>query len=475
MDSLEKFLLMEQEHKLMERNVVGISYWMLMRFSLFNSLDEQLSSSGKNLRAKKTSKWSQIQKIVKTYTSRRYNIWNRLKKSEVLVVNHPRRIKSGEFYRCVYTDEIVKRMKLEQVQVLEYPYGALGHFEPIETKNCVYLDRIFSGDLIFRAFHTKIKRKKHLQLLEHCATEADFLRQRIKQEMGMIVSKVLLTDLIMDTIYYYQYTYRQFDKIIQKVSPKVLVEVVYYTRANSLLNEIAHAHNIPVIELQHGVMGKNHVSYNFLSDVGNQWMPDQVLTFSDYWNQTSRFPKERMLAVGYPFYEEQLAHYKQANKKNQILFVSQTVIGKELSEFAVAFSQLLQPENALEIIYKLHPGEYASWKTAYPKLLDSKIKVIDHNEQTIYELFSESIAQVGVFSTALYEGMGFGLTTYLVDAYRSQDLDPLVEQGYATRVHSPLELYQQWKQAAVCNSHQQVYFWKENALESIIREIEKAL
>ena len=68
-----------------------------------------------------------------------------------------------------------------------------------------------------------------------------------------------------------------------------------------------------------------------------------------------------------------------------------------------------------QVIYKLHQGELVGWKEKFPWLDSSGITVIDHDRCNLYALLAESRIQIGVCSTALYEGMAFGCATYCLD------------------------------------------------------------
>ena len=96
------------------------------------------------------------------------------------------------------------------------------------------------------------------------------------------------------------------------------------------------------------------------------------------------------------------------------------------------------------------------------------------NEQSIYAYFAQSDAQVGVFSTALYEGLAFDLTTYILDIPFAADFIDFCEEGYGTLVHSAKELLADIRDEASGKSLSSL-FWKENAKENMITEIKKIM
>lgn len=98
------------------------------------------------------------------------------------------------------------------------------------------------------------------------------------------------------------------------------------------------------------------------------------------------------------------------------------------------------PDIDHDIVYKLHPGEYDRWESEYPWLREADFKIIDRSEAQLYKLFAESSTQIGVGSTAVYEGLAFGLETYVYDCLGSEVLQPLVKNGSAAMVSTVNEL-----------------------------------
>ena len=83
-------------------------------------------------------------------------------------------------------------------------------------------------------------------------------------------------------------------------------------------------------------------------------------------------PQEKIIPIGYQYLNEAVEALSNIQKKDQILFLSQGTIGEELSEFAVQMKEIVP--NQIQVIYKLHPGEYLRWKTEYKSLYDASQK-----------------------------------------------------------------------------------------------------
>ena len=58
----------------------------------------------------------------------------------------------------------------------------------------------------------------------------------------------------------------------------------------------------------------------------------------------------------------------------------------------------------------------------------------------LYAELAKSTMQVGVFSTAIFEGLAFGLPTYLVDLPGLENMQTLLDRGLAHKVRDPGEI-----------------------------------
>ena len=129
----------------------------------------------------------------------------------------------------------------------------------------------------------------------------------------------------------------------------IFVVVAY---ENQAIVKAAKDLGIEVIELQHGTISPYHLGYSYPENtmrINNEireieYFPDKILSFGDYWQNSSHFPidKENIISMGFPYFEEnsrtymKMAEHKEneKTKQKQILFISQGVIGKYLSQLA---------------------------------------------------------------------------------------------------------------------------------------------
>ena len=263
-------------------------------------------------------------------------------------------------------------------------------------------------------------------------------------------------------------------RLLKRVFPKVIVLVTGYGKQN--LIEAAKRLRIPVVELQHGVIYPMHLAYNYpTSYIPTSVFPDYILVWGDYWKESADFPLEsdRIVSVGYPYMNLQKEKYSKIQRKKQILFISQGGLGSSISNFAVNLFEHLGKD--YEIVYKLHPGEWHNWRQKYPELVDSGLTVLDTASEILYKLFAESMIQIGVSSTAIYEGLAFGLRTFLIDTISVEFMNRLVELGYAQKVASLLEMQEYLSEKKDSDVFDHNIFFRENAILNIINFLKRFL
>jgi len=72
------------------------------------------------------------------------------------------------------------------------------------------------------------------------------------------------------------------------------------------------------------------------------------------------------------------------------------------------------------------------------------IEVVDGQSPDLYRLLAESYWQLGVYSTAIFEGLGLGCKTILVNLPGIEYMDPLVEAGAVQVVGQPSDIEWSW-------------------------------
>src|SRR5690606_20887179 len=122
-----------------------------------------------------------------------------------------------------------------------------------ETEKVKYND-VFE---FYARWHSKQKKVKFERF------EKEFLEKlkvllKIQFDVDINLTKIVSRRLILHRLYFDYYI-----TLLKKIQPSIVVTTVWYSCIS--LIKAAKEMNIPIVELQHGVITKYNVNYNFLS------------------------------------------------------------------------------------------------------------------------------------------------------------------------------------------------------------------
>ena len=379
--------------------------------------------------------------------------------TDLLFVGEPRRkFHDGEWWD-IYCDPIHDALDMEYVH-LESTWNGK-HFRPARTERLRYIDLIrLSAEFGHRSGIVNV------QLTSDEQQVVRDIEQHIRSEFDVDVD---VAEHVSETLNTRTVAKRLFGLLLDRFRPELVVLVSSTGKENFI--EACHDRGVPVAELQHGLFTPYSYMHSFPGERTKIAYPDYLLTFGDFWADVAEFPlpDDRIISVGYPYLERAVDEARGTTTKDQTVFISTIENGRELSQLAVEFMQ--HPDRSSDIVYKLHPNEYGVWRSLYPWLVETEIEVVEQND-SLYDLFAESRAQVGVASTALYEGLVFGLETYLARLPTVEWLTPLLESGDATLVDSVDELVSAQRESGGTPVEYERYF-KPDAIANVEQVLER--
>jgi len=100
--------------------------------------------------------------------------------------------------------------------------------------------------------------------------------------------------------------------------------------------------------------------------------------------------------------------------------------------------------------------------------------VIDDDSEPLYKLLAQSKVLVGVYSSAIYEGLGLGIRTYLFNLPGIEHMEELIESQLVSVVSSVDDLVKKIQKTNVDTTKAE-YFFKPNSLENISRAVEEIM
>ena len=465
----ECFLQTEQEFGFFNHKIGGVHFWELVRWNVHRLVlfrkglhGEAHEDCDKRLVNQIRALWRPLKNIFHANPFL-------FRPCDILFYGHPRRKKMDDgLYWDPFSDPIIDRIG-KSFECLLFETAFLNtHLSPPKTKRIGYLDlphfiAAISRSFKFVRFSMSAEEKKKLTEMQ------TILQKRFDVRLDDLMP------IISEVIYFRKSVLPFYTFILKKVRPKMVILICSYC-GKEIFIEVCSKLGIPVVELQHGTsMGRYHLGYSYPSRCLKKTFPDYLLTFGDFWKLRAKYPigLDKIFSVGFPFHDLESEKYRKIEKRKQVLFISQGTVGAAMSKLAVRVAKRL--DKPFRIVYKLHPGEYGRWKKEYPWLVESGMRVLDDDKMPLYRLFAESEIQVGVYSTAIYEGLGFGLKTYLIDLPGVEYMIELIENKAASVISSADELIAKILNPAEENRMKAEYYFKPNALENTEDIIEKIM
>jgi len=461
----EAFLRMEDELDLFDQQIGGVYFWERVRFGVHRKILEETGISGQAHTKLEPTCLNRATTVLLAARNMLFRNPYFSSSRDVVFLGHPRRkLQEDGKWWDIYCDPIIEGLSLSYAYFEDSYLNT--HLAPAKTAGIRYLDliNVLAG----------IKRRLRVTRIRLSRTERDLL-QHVREEIAIRFNiDVNLDQIVSRNLLNRKSRLPLYKMLLRKLDPQLAIVLVSYGK--EIFIEACRELHIPVVELQHGVIGYYHLAYSYPGSTRTKrFFPDYFFAFGDYWKDCVEFPikKERIYSVGYPYFESEVKKYSDIQKKDQILFISSGDIGKKMSKFAVKLSKSHSLEQ--KIVYKLHPGEYHRWRKEYPWLVNTDIKVIDHDSVPLYQLFAESRFQIGVNSTAIYEGLSFGLRTFLLNLPGVEYMEDLAKKHYVSIIKSVDELQECLKRPDLAPHISANKFFRINALENFHEALRKIM
>lgn len=491
---IDSFLQVEKKAHLLDDEILGFNYWLFIRdkiCDLIENIDpKNLNGSfftktmdkllGTKVFGLTNSAFSLSKLCSILYNSTLNNPLLHLSHSDVLFVLSPRKVLIDGKYYSYYVDEIFDFYKNSAI-VAEFLNIGDHYSKPYWNSKVIEMDFIDIFPFIFGNLNYKLKNKIRTIAVE----KGEYISLLFKTEMNVDLKPEYITRLIVSRFIAWYYKKRLFKTFLDKLSPKIIIEVCYYSTNCLTLNEVARDLGICTIELQHGIMGKDHIAYNFLDNNVRLGLPDKLFVYSDYWKNTCRFPigNNNIVSVGYPFAEMQFRKYPKRIDNDgviRVLFLSQPVFHKDfVKAIKVCINSLQMKKVKYKLFIKPHPTEYNQSKEWWEGLNNNEsVVIVGDSIMPLYKLFSISDIQVGATSTAIFEGLLYNLFTVICNFGNAIDqMHDLIMNGNAVYCDNENELgciLVNWVENRYCPKNSSTFF-KKNAVKNICNELDKLL
>lgn len=371
LDTVDLILEIENELKLDELTIDNVKVWPWLRIKLFFFLINSLERGGIvpiNEEKKILSFYTKL-KSIKLIASHLFKYSNQKSKDYVFIGSKLHRTQQNGSWMNKFVDPLIYKAGINEHSVI---------FDIDISFNKIYN----SKNVYFLPVLKQIE--KYLLGKNKTPDNKDELKQVIDS-----IDKVIKTKAIGGPIDVQQeFTKRilkswsritseafLWEKIFNKVKPKAVFTLCYYSESVLAANIAASRCNIPKVELQHGPINNLHLSYGSFSNIPNshnsEFLPDIFLT----WDQNSKeclensFNNKQIINLGHPWLDY-----------NQELLSSQDKISdskRDIITYALQPSKEMGnqfPDYLLRWINE-SKGEYAWWFRLHPRQFEEYDKI----------------------------------------------------------------------------------------------------
>lgn len=267
----------------------------------------------------------------------------------------------------------------------------------------------------------------------------DFAQQvnRLLREHDQELDPTLVHGLVRREAAYVEMTRPLVRRLLDAVRPRIVLTESGASPAHMVIQHEAKRRGIPVLELQHGLITKNHIGYFFrLNDpalLGQSPFPDKICVYGEHFKKVlddnPYLSSQDIVVIGDPYLWREYQTRRSQNQlvgENGILITSQPGLGSFWSRFAADLSGRL----GRPVTLKPHPAEYDSVDEVFREALCSHGVTVVRDNRSVYDLFAQASYHLSVFSTSHFEALAFGLNDIVIAKDNlEQQVSVLMENG----------------------------------------------
>ena len=421
----EQIFKLETEHDLLDYEVGGVKIWQFLRMSIYYDIAVATGvlSAPHPRQVRRSSKARRI--IVSFISLLLRNPFFIRGKIDALVVPHARKVEHEGEWIDVYSHYLIGQLEKQGQRCVLLERGGRDEMPCREPRKSLRTDALLW-----------LNRLNTLFTKPECSAE----ELRRMAELDRLINETFNTSINFQSkfsarLHLFRSNSKRYKTLLKRLQPKKIYVVVAYFGWGALI-KAAKDLGIEVVEIQHGVFSRYHLGYSYPGRTGGlDYFPDKLLIWGRYWSEMSELPlaQSALVEFGFEYFHRKRELFARTEKvQNQILVLSQGAVSQRLADLLLELAgQLLD----YRIVYKLHPSEYATWRQQETlcRLAAMQNVTIAADGADLYRLFAESEYQFGVFSTAVFEGVGMGCKTVLLDLPGVEYMYRMIAKGLCVK------------------------------------------
>ncbi len=296
---------MEEAYDLPEINYNGFYPWAHIRSSVYEMI-ETGSNDIDIIKEESHDRAGAFRRIFDyLLKSMKIHRKQQLKRAEILFMASSNRVLYNNEYWCPYTDLLADAYGERAFSIDD---GMLEVKKSVHTRNLYYLNiqsplSAITRLIAFTDFNRMLITQKEYAEIEKLAEK---IVNAVESSFGHGGLKKSLLNMIIRAYVLWRQKFKQYTAVLKKVSPRVVIWARGMEKAR-ILTEASKALNIPVIELQHGAIGRHDIRYMYRGAYRLPYYPDYLCLWGDYWKAATDFPlkEEHLISCGYPFFDKE--------------------------------------------------------------------------------------------------------------------------------------------------------------------------
>ncbi len=381
-----------------------------------------------------------------------------LKHKDVLVVNTPSRVEIDGMYVSRFIDKML--------EYCEYSYYVL------ERETSDDISKFLTRNIIrYNPDNFAYKKNENKYINSKCDKLIRLLERDFSIELDFLERKYI-KDNIYSVIQNRKVHKNYYKVLLRQIRPKVIVVVSAAEQTKRYLIEVAKEMGIITVEYLHGFTDACCLEEYYGKKHNLKSYADYIWFYGRSSFDTYRLPikDENLKSIGSGYHNWRIENIEKLDKiteKKLILVISD--FSKEgLDILAVEIAEMASDEYI--VMFKLHPGE-RNWRTKYPILVESKVKVVGlEGNSDIYQYLYSASYIIGSVSTALSEAVELDNNIYIyTKCANSISSEYLCKNGSAEKVDSAEMFMEKIKS---CNKQSRKSLYEANPIDRMNKELD---
>lgn len=286
---------------------------------------------------------------------------------------------------------------------------------PKVRKSALCIDSFFStGNYEYPVvFDYVLKiRNKYLSRYKCKISFPDYILKGLEAEFGQKIEADYIESLLMR----FQSDKAHYIRLFRWLKPQVVFLVQNGVQKG--LFAAARQCQIPVVELQHGLVDFSHLVYSYPKGIDTEYLslPSYFFVYSEFWKNRINFPVKEIVVTG-----NTMAAQVETSPKIYDLTIIATDI--YMSELFVFLDGLFDRKYDGKICLKLHPNQLEEVDFIREKYKHCPNVEIIYTEIPVKKIIAQSWAVLVVQSTCVYEALDAGVKVYIL-----KKLDYMIHQ-----------------------------------------------